>query len=168
MAARSENERNKAVVDEFYKAGIQGHLTRFVQYLHPDFTWTAPNYLPWGGTHTGATLFRDQVLSRLPDVFDFTRFSYDNVVAEDGHVVAVINMGVTATDAIIKIADHWTVRDGKVASIWVAYFEPQALLEKLGIAHGLGRRLSSLRAYPTDVRHDRIHPPDRADTVRRG
>ena len=23
------------------------------------------------------------------------------------------------------------------SSIWVAYFEPQALLEKLGIAHGL-------------------------------
>ncbi len=60
--------------------------------------------------------------------------------------MAVINMGVTGTDAIIKIADHWTVRDGKVASIWVAYFEPQALLEKLGIAHGLGRRLSSLLA----------------------
>src|SRR5256886_13838041 len=55
-------------------------------------------------------------------------------------------MGVTGTDAIIKIADHWTVRDGKVASIWVAYFEPQALLEKLGIAYGLGRRLSSLLA----------------------
>ena len=27
MAVHSENERNKAVVDEFYKAGIQGHLT---------------------------------------------------------------------------------------------------------------------------------------------
>jgi hypothetical protein len=53
MAVRSENERNKAVVDEFYKAGIQGHLARFGQYLHPDFTVTAPNYLPWGGRHAG-------------------------------------------------------------------------------------------------------------------
>jgi ketosteroid isomerase-like protein len=138
MTVRSENDRNKAVVDEFYKAGIQAHLTRFAEYLHPDFTWTAPNYLPWGGTHTGAALFRDQVLATLPDVFDFARFSYDNVVAEDGRVAAVINMGVTGTDAIIKIADHWAV-SGKVTSIWVAYFEPQALLEKLGIAHGLGR-----------------------------
>jgi len=49
MAARSENERNKAVVDEFYKAGIQGHLTRFAQYLHPDFTWTAQSGLPMFG-----------------------------------------------------------------------------------------------------------------------
>ena len=29
--------------------------------------------------------------------------------------------------------------NGKATSIWVAYFEPQALLDKLGIAHSLGR-----------------------------
>jgi ketosteroid isomerase-like protein len=129
-----ERARNKTVVDAFYQLGIQGRLTDFAQYLDPNFTWTAPNYLPWGGTHTGAALFRDQVLSSLPDVFDFARFSY-----EDGRVDAVINQGVMGTLAIIKIVDCWTVRDGKVTSIWVAYFEPQALLDKLGIAHGLSR-----------------------------
>jgi ketosteroid isomerase-like protein len=138
MSYQSENERNKVVVDAFYQSGIRGRLADFAQYLDPNFTWTAPNYLPWGGTHTGAALFRDQVLSSLPSVFDFARFSYDSVIAERGRVAAVINMGVTGTDPIIKIADHWTDRNGKVRSIWVAYFEPQALLEKLGIAHGLG------------------------------
>jgi hypothetical protein len=39
----------------------------------------------------------------LPMCFDFARFSYDNVIAEDGHVVAVFNLGVTGTDAIVKI-----------------------------------------------------------------
>ena len=139
MTKQSEIELDKAVVHAFYQAGIDGHLTSFARYLDPDFTWTAPKYLPWGGTHTGAALFRDQVLSSLPDVFDFARFSYDNVVAADGRVVAVINMGVTGTDAIIKIADHWTVRGGKATSIWVAYFEPQALLAKLVIAQSLSR-----------------------------
>jgi hypothetical protein len=38
-----------------------------------------------------------------------------------------------------KISEHWTVKNGKATSIWVAYFEPQALLDKLGIAHGLKR-----------------------------
>jgi hypothetical protein len=56
-----------------------------------------------------------------------------------GRVAAAINMGVTGADSIIKIVDVWTVRDGKVTSIWVAYFEPQALLDKLGIAHQLAR-----------------------------
>ena len=40
----------------------------------------------------------------VTDVFDFARFSYDNVVAEDGHVIAVFHIGVTGTDEIIKIA----------------------------------------------------------------
>jgi hypothetical protein len=47
--------------------------------------------------------------------------------------VAVFNIGVTETDAIIKIVDHWTLRDGKAISLWAAYFEPQAVLEQLGI-----------------------------------
>jgi hypothetical protein len=68
-------------------------------------------------------------------VFDFARFSCDDVVAEDGHVVAVFKIGVIGTDPIIKIVDHWTVRDGKAISLWAAYFEPQAVLEALGIKH---------------------------------
>src|SRR5271170_3731579 len=139
MSFQSENERNKAVVDEFYQLGIQGRLTDFAQYLDSNFTWTAPNYLPWGGTHTGAALFRDQVLFNLPDVFEFARFSYISVIAEKGRVDAVINQGVMGTAAVIKIVDCWTVRDGRVTSIWVAYFEPQALLDKLGIIHRLPR-----------------------------
>ena len=99
----------------------------------------SPNYLPSGGRHVGAAFFRDHVLPSVTDVFDFARFNYDNVVAEDGHVVAIFNIGVTGSDAIIKIVDHWTVRDGKAISLWAAYFEPQAVLEKLGIKHCLGR-----------------------------
>src|SRR6266850_3261171 len=56
-AVQSENERYKTVVgDQFFKAGIQGHLTTFA--LHPDFTVTAPNRLPWGGRYAGAAFLR--------------------------------------------------------------------------------------------------------------
>jgi ketosteroid isomerase-like protein len=120
MASQSENERNKAVVDEYYKAGVQGHLTSFAAFLHPDFTVAAPNYLPWGGRHVGAAFLRDHLLPGVTNVFDFARFSYDNVIAEDGHVVAVFNIGVTGTDAIVKIVDHWTLRDGKAISLFRA------------------------------------------------
>jgi len=113
--------------------------SRASAYLHPDFTVTAPSYLPWGSRHVGAAFFREHLLPSVTDAFDFARFSYDNVVAEDGHVVAVFNIGVTGTDAIIKIVDHWTLRDGKAISLWAAYFEPQAVLEALGIKHCLGR-----------------------------
>jgi hypothetical protein len=89
--------------------------------------------------HPGAAFFRDEVLPKLPDVLDFGRFSYDVFLAEDDRVVALVNFGLTGSDAMIKISEHWTVKNGKATSIWVAYFEPQALLDKLGIAHGLKR-----------------------------
>lgn len=66
-------------------------------------------------------------------MLDFGRFRYDSLVAEDGRVVALVNFGITGSDAMIKISEHWTVEDGQATSIWVSYFEPQALFEKLGI-----------------------------------
>jgi ketosteroid isomerase-like protein len=137
MVAETISEQSKSVVDSYYQAGVQRRLTDFAPYLHPDFSTTAPNYLPWGGVHAGAAFFRDQVLLRLPDVLDFGRFSYDVFFAEHERVIALVNFGVTGSNAMIKISEHWTVKDGKATSIWIAYFEPQALLDKLGIAHGL-------------------------------
>ena len=139
MEHASRSEQSKAVVDAYYQAGVQRRLTDFARYLHPDFSTTAPNYLPWGGVHPGAAYFRDHVLPNLPDVLDFGRFSYDSLFADGDRAVALVNFGVAGADAMIKISEHWTVSGGKAASIWVAYFEPQALLEKLGIAHGLSR-----------------------------
>jgi hypothetical protein len=53
------------------------------------------------------------VLSSLPEVFDFARFSYISAIAEEGRVDAVINQGIMGTDAVIKIVDCWTVRGGR-------------------------------------------------------
>jgi ketosteroid isomerase-like protein len=78
MGDQSNSEQSRAVVDAYYQAGVEGHLTDFARYLHPDFTTTVPNYLPWGGVHPGAAFFRDEVLANLPDVFDFGRFRYDS------------------------------------------------------------------------------------------
>jgi hypothetical protein len=49
MSNRSNSEQSKTVVDAYYQAGVEGRLREFARYLHPDFTTTAPNYLPWGG-----------------------------------------------------------------------------------------------------------------------
>ncbi len=139
MTIASDSRQSMTVVDAYYQAGVEGRLTDYASYLHPDFKTTAPNYLPWGGVHRGASFFREEVLPNLPDVLDFGRFSYDELIADGDHVVALVNFGITGGDTMVKISEHWTVNNGKATSIWVAYFEPQALLEKLGIAHGLAR-----------------------------
>jgi ketosteroid isomerase-like protein len=46
MSNRSNSEQSKTVVDAYYQASVEGCLREFARYLHPDFTTTAPNYLP--------------------------------------------------------------------------------------------------------------------------
>jgi ketosteroid isomerase-like protein len=135
VSEQTNSKQSRAVVDAYYQAGVRRRLTDFAQYLHPDFSTTAPNYLPWGGVHPGAAFFRDEVIPNLPNVLDFGRFSYDTLLAEDDRVFALANFGITGSDAMVKISEHWTVREDKATSIRVACFEPQTLLEKLGIAH---------------------------------
>ena len=71
--------QDKAVVDAYYQAAVRGELITFGQYVHPDFVTTAPNYLPWGGTHLGAAWFRDNVLAHLQDDLDFSHFTYESL-----------------------------------------------------------------------------------------
>ncbi len=125
---------NKAVADSYYQAGVRGDLPAFGDFLDENFTVTAPNYLPWGGTHHGAAFFRN-ALRDIGDIFDFSRFSYEELIAEGNHVVALFRVGVKGTDATVTISDHWIIRDGKALSIWAIYFEPQALLKKLGLSY---------------------------------
>jgi hypothetical protein len=71
MSNRSNSEQSKTVVDAYYQAGVEGRLRELARYLHPDFTTTAPNYLPSGGfpsvgrheSGTGKLSARDHVTS---------------------------------------------------------------------------------------------------------
>lgn len=122
-------ENNKAVVKTFYDGGVRGDISGFRKHLYSDFVCSAPNYLPWGGDTPSADGYIDVVLPQVAKVLDFGRFSYDSITAEGDHVVALINVGVTGTESMIKISEHWHLDQGKARSIWVAYYEPAALLE---------------------------------------
>ena len=130
MATEQEKiEINKSVVKAFYAGGVRGDIAAIRSYLYDDFVCSAPIYLPWGGDTRSADGYVDDVLPQVAKVLDFGRFSYDSITAEGDHVVALINVGVTGKDAMIKISEHWHLDKGKARSIWVAYYEPAALME---------------------------------------
>jgi hypothetical protein len=84
----------------------------------------------------GLSCFRKGIIHHRADSYRRRRKDL-RLVATQRRRTCLSSPRTSAT--VIKIVDCWTVRDGRVTSIWVAYFEPQALLDKLGIAHGLGR-----------------------------
>jgi hypothetical protein len=91
----------------------------------------APNYLPWGGSHRGTEHFLRLVLPQVAKVLDFSRFAYESITAEEDRVVALIRVGVVGSNALIKISEHWVLKDEKALSLWVAYFEPKAIMDRL-------------------------------------
>ena len=124
-------ERNKAIVDVFYDGGVRGDLSAFGAHLHPDFVVEVPGYLPWGGAH-GPQAYLTVVLPQVGAALDFTRFRYESITSEADRVVALIQVGVTGTDATIQISEHWTIAGDKAMALWVAYYEPGVLLRQLG------------------------------------
>ncbi len=124
-------ERNKAIVSAFYDGGVRGDITGYGVYLHPEFVVEAPHYLPWGGAH-GPDAYLNIVLPQVGAALDFTRFRYESITAEEDRVVALIQVGVTGTDATIKISEHWRIKGERAVSLWVAYYEPGILLQQLG------------------------------------
>jgi ketosteroid isomerase-like protein len=121
--------RNKSVVRAYYEGAQRGDISGFGKFLHQDFVVEAPNYLRWGGSHR-AEHFLQVVLTQVASVLDFSRFSYESITAEHDRVAALINVGVVGSDAMIKISEHWLIKDERALSLWVAYYEPQALMER--------------------------------------
>ena len=123
--------RNKTIVGAFYEGGARGDLAGFGARLHPEFVVEAPDYLSWGGAH-GLEAYLQVVLPQVGAALDFTRLQFESVTAEADRVVALIRVGVTGTDATIKMSEHWTIKDEKAVALWVAYYEPGTLLHQLG------------------------------------
>jgi ketosteroid isomerase-like protein len=121
--------RNKIVVRAFYEGAVRGDICGFGVFLHTSFVCCAPNYLPWGGDTHGAESYLQIVLPQMARVLDFSRFSYQSMTAEDDHVVAVINVGVMRSSSMIKVSEHWVLEHEKARSVWMAYYEPAALVE---------------------------------------
>ena len=119
-------DRNKSIAETFYQCAKRGDMAAFFALAAEDFTITAPAYLPWGGVHRG----KDAILKNLPvafDYVDFQRFSLESLTAEENRVVAVIQLGVTGSSAMLRFSDHWQFENGLASSMWFAIFEPEAL-----------------------------------------
>ena len=56
--------------------------------------------------------------------------TYESFVAEEGHVVALINIPVQGTDQSVIISEHWDIGDNdKAVRLRVVYFDARPLLE---------------------------------------
>jgi hypothetical protein len=118
---------NKSIVRSFYEGGTNRNKKEYGTIFHPDFTVTAPRYLPWGGTSNLADYLK-LILPQVTAVLDFNRCEIISLIGENNSVVIVIEIGLMGLPDLIKISEHWEIEDGKAFSLWVAYFEALRLI----------------------------------------
>jgi ketosteroid isomerase-like protein len=123
------SEHNKQLVSDFYGTALAGSTEAFSRYLSEDFEWDVPSILPWGGKGVGAKAFVTTILPRVAAMFDFDRFGYDSFTANDTSVAAFVFAGINGQDDVTRLAEQWTVRDGRLTSLRVFYFDPHLVID---------------------------------------
>lgn len=139
------SKANTDLVDAFYRALMAGNMMKAATYLAPDLIWDVPAALPWGGAGVGADRFMTEILPRVGKAFDFDRFGYDSLTGNDTHVSAFVHAGVVGRQEITRLAEDWTIMDGRLAALRVFYFDPEIVVEAVEAA---SRRSDSSVAAP--------------------
>jgi ketosteroid isomerase-like protein len=121
-----QERRNRDVVCRVYEASFAGDTAAFPAAMDNDFEEYVPSELPWGGTHRGPIAFVNDVLPRLAAAVDFGRMRLVSVSADGDHVAALLTT-YTLSGEELWIAEHWTLRNGKLWRLRVFYHDTRPL-----------------------------------------
>ncbi|HYF24508.1 MAG TPA: nuclear transport factor 2 family protein [Baekduia sp.] len=124
-------DRSKQLVQEFYASAASGDGAALAACVHDDFELEEPTCLPYGGTYQGLNGLQ-AALARVAAVLDFDKLEVESMVADGEQVVVTLRVGVQGSDALVRNAEHWTVRDGKVWRGRVFTFDPSPVLAAAG------------------------------------
>jgi ketosteroid isomerase-like protein len=122
-----EEQRNKDLVRHVYDASFGGDANAFPAAMHPDFEESVPPILPWGGVHRGAAAFVKDVLPLWAAAVDVASIRLVSLSA-DGDRVAALLTGRSVGGDELWIAEHWTVREGKLWRMMNFYHDTRPLV----------------------------------------
>ena len=123
----SIEEKNKIIVRHIYEASATNPTT-LADFMHEDFVEYVPPILPWGGVYRDMEAFKTHVIPQVAAALDLGSLNLISLSADGGHVAALIR-GRSAAGKDLWIAEHWTLRKGKVLSLMVFYHDTTLLTQ---------------------------------------
>jgi ketosteroid isomerase-like protein len=130
----TDEQRNREIVRRVYDASFAGDANALPSVMHEDFEERVPPILPWGGVHRGPVAFK-KVLPMVAAAIDFRSIRLVSLSA-DGERVAALLSGRSTSGKELWIAEHWTLRDGKVSSLMVFYHDTGPLMPTVASTNG--------------------------------
>lgn len=127
---------NVNVLKKFEYEFIKGNLDAVHECLHDDVVVHEASTLPYAGDHIGREAFMAlvdtfSVTWEFVGEFDFTFID----TGDDGVVVRVevdARARATGTPVHLRIAEFYTLRDGRIADVTVFYWDTAEMLRALG------------------------------------
>jgi ketosteroid isomerase-like protein len=122
-----EEQQNRELVLRVYQASFGGDAHAFPDAMHDDFEESIPPILPWGGVHHGGAAFIKDVLPLWSAAVDVASIRLVSLSADGEHVAALLTGRSVGGDEL-WIAEHWTVRDGKLWRMMNFYHDTTPLV----------------------------------------
>ena len=123
-----EEQQNKELVLHMYQASFSGDADAFPAAMHDDFEESVPPILPWGGVHRGSAAVIKDVLPLWSAAVDATSIQLVSLSADGDHVAALLTGRSVGGDEL-WIAEHWTVREGKLWRMMNFYHDTTPLVD---------------------------------------
>ena len=123
---------NKTLVEELYAAVSNNQIQGLLDVLDPNLVVYEPTYLPYGGRTEGLNNFVE-LYSEIIKYIDIPGLTLDEVIAEGENVVGLVRANCALGGPEVRIAEHFTVRDGKVVEITLYFHEIGRLIEHLNM-----------------------------------
>lgn len=119
-----------SIVQEFENRFVAGDLDGVLELLTDDITVHECQSVPYPGDHVGKPAFV-QLAAAFGDSWDLKDISFRFIDAGPDQCVVLVTMDciakVTNQPLIIKIAEAYRMRDGRIADIEVYYFDTHAM-----------------------------------------
>jgi ketosteroid isomerase-like protein len=125
VSATEQEQRNRDIVRGIYEASFAGDIKPLVEAMDSDFEEYVPPVLPWGGLHRGPE-DTQSIVPHVAAAIDFATMRLVSLSADGDHVAALLTARTPGGDEI-WIAEHWTLRAGKVWRMRVFYHDTRPL-----------------------------------------
>ena len=124
--AADETDGTRSVVESMYEALLSGDAATLATMFTDDLVVRQPAYLPWGGTYrtpAGAI----EVAGKIMEHLDMSQLKVDRVVADGADAIGFLRFPDRTTGDDVMVAEHLTVRDGRIAEACLYYHDTQAV-----------------------------------------
>ena len=122
----SLTEKNRAIAEAMYKAGIAQDYEGFMEGLSDDLVIDEPDFLPYRGIYHKKDFL--SLMEKINRFMDLSKITLHYLIADGDRVAACLGIPDTTTGELTHFLEQCTFRDGKIVELKLFYYNPCTMI----------------------------------------